>query len=75
MHSQFLIIVVYFAATNIMGGLRTGLELVNMGSEILSNESQPPQPIMVFLTDGQPNVEEYNTDNIIAKTKPLNTKG
>lgn len=75
MHSQFITIHVYFAATNIMGGLRTGLDLVNIGTEIWSNESQPPQPIMVFLTDGQPNVEEYNTDTIITKTKPLNTKG
>lgn len=58
-----------------MAGLRTGLELVNIGSDIWSNESQSPQPIMVFLTDGQPNVEVYNTDTIITQTKPLNTKG
>uniref|UniRef100_A0A1B6KKL4 VIT domain-containing protein n=1 Tax=Graphocephala atropunctata TaxID=36148 RepID=A0A1B6KKL4_9HEMI len=61
-------------ATNIMGGLRTGLELVSIGSDLWINESDPPQPVVVFLTDGQPNVEEYNTDAIINKTKPLNTK-
>ncbi|XP_046677059.1 inter-alpha-trypsin inhibitor heavy chain H4-like isoform X2 [Homalodisca vitripennis] len=61
-------------ATNIMGGLRTGLELVSIGSDLWSNESDPPQPVVVFLTDGEPNVEEYNTDAIINKTKPLNTK-
>lgn len=75
MHSHFITKHIYFAATNIMGGLRTGLELVNIGSDIWSNESQSPQPIMVFLTDGQPNVEVSSTDTIITQTKPLNTKG
>lgn len=55
-----------------MGGLRTGLQLVDIGQKALS--SDPPQPIGIFLTDGQPNVEVYDTDEIIARTKPLNTK-
>lgn len=76
MHSQLFITKhIYSAATNIMAGLRTGLELVNIGSDIWSNESQSPQPIMVFLTDGQPNVEVSDSDTIITRTKPLNTKG
>jgi len=61
-------------STNIMGGLRTGLKLVEVGEEVWANESDPPQPVMVFLTDGQPNVEEYDTRVIITKTKALNTK-
>ncbi|XP_054274031.1 inter-alpha-trypsin inhibitor heavy chain H3-like isoform X2 [Macrosteles quadrilineatus] len=61
-------------STNIIGGLRTGLELVKIADDQWANESDPPQPVMVFLTDGQPNVEEYDTDAIINKTKALNTK-
>jgi len=61
-------------ATNIIGGLRTGLKLVNIGSEEWKNESDPAQSVMVFLTDGLPNVEDYSTDSIINKTKGLNTK-
>lgn len=56
-----------------MEGLRTGLKLTSIGSELWENESHPPQPLIVFLTDGQPNVGESDTEAIINNVKLLNT--
>ncbi|XP_046680266.1 inter-alpha-trypsin inhibitor heavy chain H5-like isoform X2 [Homalodisca vitripennis] len=59
--------------TNIIGGLKTGLQLVHLSFNMQKrDEINPPQPIMVFLTDGKPGVEETNPDKIVKTIISLN---
>ncbi|XP_046675175.1 inter-alpha-trypsin inhibitor heavy chain H4-like [Homalodisca vitripennis] len=59
--------------TNIIRGLRTGLELMNIGSDYwVRNGTIPPVPIIVFLTDGQPTDEETDHDVIVSKVTAEN---
>lgn len=70
-----------FVATNIMGGLREGLKIISEGQTSFSNSKSEnpnyeiPQPIMVFLTDGDPNVEVSNPNDIVNFTSHLNEIG
>ncbi|XP_046677018.1 inter-alpha-trypsin inhibitor heavy chain H3-like isoform X2 [Homalodisca vitripennis] len=59
-------------STNIMAGLRTGLQLITVGFYFWDNYKGPPQPLIVFLTDGQPNVEVTDPNTIVNLTKSLN---
>ena len=40
---------------------------------MFSNEAVPPEPMIIFLTDGLPNVEIYNTEDIFREVELLNT--
>lgn len=48
------------SSTHIIGGLETALYLVKLGKK----KYESHQPIIVFLTDGQPNVGISDTDQI-----------
>ncbi|KAG8251748.1 hyaluronan metabolic process [Homalodisca vitripennis] len=63
----------YLRSTNIMAALKTGLQLASIGSDLWEKESGPPQPVIVFLTDGQPTTGVRIPDTIISDTKTLNT--
>lgn len=52
-----------YGGTNIELALKTGLDLI----ELSKKEKATQQPIIVFLTDGEPTVGEYNTDKITSK--------
>lgn len=65
----------YFLVTNIISGLRNGIKLADIGRDVLYSTSiQVPEPIIMFLTDGQPNVELDRPHLIIREVKRLNTK-
>ncbi|XP_075219537.1 inter-alpha-trypsin inhibitor heavy chain H3-like isoform X2 [Lycorma delicatula] len=63
-------------ATNIIGGLREGIKISNEGQTKFtaseSDKSKIPQPIIVFLTDGEPNVEVSNPNEIVNITSSIN---
>lgn len=65
--------IISFQGTNIIAGLRNALKLVALGKEVLKNKAQHPEPIIIFLTDGEPNVELSDPEEIIKKVKELNT--
>nr|CAD7429753.1 unnamed protein product [Timema monikensis] len=55
-------------ATNIYGALKKGIQVALFGkrlSESNSTAQQNPESMIIFLTDGQPNIEESNTDTIV----------
>ncbi|XP_075236653.1 inter-alpha-trypsin inhibitor heavy chain H3-like isoform X2 [Lycorma delicatula] len=64
------------SATNIIGGLREGIKIANEGQSKFiasgSDRSKIPQPIIVFLTDGEPNVDVTNPNEIVNITSSLN---
>lgn len=51
--------------TFMIGGLETGLYLVKMGQQKNKDKDQKLQPIIVFLTDGEPNVGIHSKDQIV----------
>nr|XP_023015428.1 inter-alpha-trypsin inhibitor heavy chain H4-like isoform X6 [Leptinotarsa decemlineata] len=61
-----------WGATNIIGGLETGLHLVKVNTKYESTKEKKHQPMIVFLTDGQPNVGEWSTDKITEIVTRLN---
>ena len=63
---------VFYLGTNIIDGLRKGLQLTNIGKRLLQKEEVKREPLIIFLTDGLPNVELYNPEDIIKEVKKLN---
>lgn len=62
----------FHLGTNIIDGLRKGIQLTNIGKGLLQNEAVRPEPLIIFLTDGQPNVEIYEPEDIVKEVKKLN---
>ncbi|XP_018575267.1 inter-alpha-trypsin inhibitor heavy chain H4-like isoform X2 [Anoplophora glabripennis] len=60
--------------TFMIGGLETALYLVKMGQQKDKVKDRKLQPIIVFLTDGQPNVGIESTNQIIELVTHLNAK-
>ncbi|XP_023312024.1 inter-alpha-trypsin inhibitor heavy chain H3-like isoform X2 [Anoplophora glabripennis] len=60
--------------TFMIGGLETALYLVKTGQQKNKDKDQKLQPIIVFLTDGEPNVGIPSTDEIVELVTHLNTK-
>uniref|UniRef100_A0A8D8XU98 Inter-alpha-trypsin inhibitor heavy chain H4 n=1 Tax=Cacopsylla melanoneura TaxID=428564 RepID=A0A8D8XU98_9HEMI len=58
--------------TNIIDGLRKSLEIAKVGREYFANRVEAPEPIVIFLTDGEPNVEMSDTEDIIDAVKKMN---
>lgn len=56
-----------------MDGLRKGINVTQIGKSLFQNETSRPEPLIVFLTDGQPNAEIFDTNEIIKEVKKLNT--
>lgn len=56
-----------------MGGLRNGLDLAKLGQKLRSDSSTPEEVMVIFLTDGQPNVEESDPQEIIKYIRQKNT--
>lgn len=59
-------------STNIIDGLRKGIQLTNIGRGLFQKEAVHPEPLIIFLTDGLPNVEIYNPEDIIKEVKKIN---
>ncbi|KAL1140324.1 hypothetical protein AAG570_000256, partial [Ranatra chinensis] len=57
--------------TNIIAGLRKGEKLAKIGKDLLKNEGL--EPLIIFLTDGQPNVEMSDPEEITKTATELNT--
>lgn len=51
--------------TNIFVALKVALRLVQLTSQNIKEESR--QPLVMFLTDGEPTVDISNTDEIVTK--------
>ncbi|XP_018575269.1 inter-alpha-trypsin inhibitor heavy chain H3-like isoform X2 [Anoplophora glabripennis] len=60
--------------TFMIGGLETALYFVKTGQQKNIDRDQELQPIIVFLTDGEPNVGIQSTDQIVELVTRLNTK-
>lgn len=58
-------------STNIIAALRQSLEVANWGQK--KEHALKEKPIIIFLTDGQPNEEMSNGDDIVKAVKRLNT--
>ncbi|GJQ67353.1 hypothetical protein Trydic_g8244 [Trypoxylus dichotomus] len=56
--------------TNIQDALAVALHLVNVDRYLPIND--PPQPMIIFLTDGQPTIGELDSKKILAQVKDLN---
>ncbi|CAG2057749.1 unnamed protein product, partial [Timema podura] len=55
-------------ATNIYGALKKGIQVALFGKHLRESNSAAQQNLesmIIFLTDGQPNIEESNTDTIV----------
>ncbi|XP_074041441.1 inter-alpha-trypsin inhibitor heavy chain H4 isoform X3 [Leptinotarsa decemlineata] len=59
--------------TNIIGGLETALHLVNINKKANDGKKEH-QPMIIFLTDGQPNVGIYSTEEITKIVTRLNSQ-
>ncbi|XP_065201336.1 inter-alpha-trypsin inhibitor heavy chain H4-like isoform X7 [Planococcus citri] len=55
--------------TNIIAALRKSLQIAHWGQKEFSKNAKP---LIIFLTDGQPNVEMSDTDEIVKTVKKLN---
>lgn len=51
--------------TNIMSALKIALRLVELSAT--ENRESSRQPLIIFLTDGDPTVDLFNTDEITQK--------
>ncbi|XP_039291480.1 inter-alpha-trypsin inhibitor heavy chain H3 [Nilaparvata lugens] len=69
---EFVELIKPTTSTNIIDGLRKGLKLVKEGKETLDTTKEPSQPIMFFLTDGEPNVDLTDPVEIVNETSTLN---
>nr|CAD7204993.1 unnamed protein product [Timema douglasi] len=65
-----------YSSTNIYGALLKALDVVRLGRNLMSMNddlTERPEPIVIFLTDGQPNEEESDpiviTDTVTASNK------
>ncbi|KAJ8966387.1 hypothetical protein NQ314_003548 [Rhamnusium bicolor] len=59
--------------TNMIGGLETALYLVKVGQNNQADKKH--QPIIIFLTDGEPNVGISSTEEIVRIVTRLNSNG
>lgn len=59
--------------TNINGGLRVGIDIAHKGQEMFRNYVSPIEPMIIFLTDGEPNYEVSEPDKIIENVEKRNT--
>ncbi|KAJ8872034.1 hypothetical protein PR048_028374, partial [Dryococelus australis] len=66
-HIYYIIIFIVISGTNIHGALLKGLELAHLGRKLTGpdNEENKPEPIMIFLTDGESNVGESDPEKIV----------
>ena len=55
--------------TNIIAALRQSLQIANWGQKQYKMKAKP---LIIFLTDGQPNVEMSDTQEIVQAVKKLN---
>ncbi|KAJ9587868.1 hypothetical protein L9F63_018702, partial [Diploptera punctata] len=64
------------ASTDIYDGLKLALNIAKLNPKKLQNQpnNKKPEPIIVFLTDGLPNVHVSNTDTIVSDITKANTK-
>ncbi|KAJ8920664.1 hypothetical protein NQ315_004803 [Exocentrus adspersus] len=62
-----------YGSTNIIGGLETALHLVKTDQD-RSESDKKHQPVILFLTDGDPNVGMWSTEEIVSKVTELNSK-
>ncbi|RZF39064.1 hypothetical protein LSTR_LSTR006601 [Laodelphax striatellus] len=69
---EFVELIKPTTSTNIIDGLRKGLKLVKEGKSTLDTSTEPSQPIMFFLTDGEPNVDLTDPVEIVNETNSLN---
>lgn len=46
--------------------------MTNIGKGLLQKEAVRPEPMIIFLTDGQPNAEIYDPEEIVKEVKRLN---
>ncbi|XP_046677001.1 inter-alpha-trypsin inhibitor heavy chain H4-like [Homalodisca vitripennis] len=58
----------------LMGGLKTAVDLANLGADQWKAESDSPLPLIVFLSDGQPTIGEVDEAVIVNQVTSLNTK-
>ncbi|CAH1399827.1 unnamed protein product [Nezara viridula] len=63
-----------YGGTNINGGLRVGIDIAKMGQKKFKNDVHPVEPMIIFLTDGEPNTEESDPDKIIDNVGKRNTE-
>ncbi|XP_072393627.1 inter-alpha-trypsin inhibitor heavy chain H4-like isoform X1 [Diabrotica undecimpunctata] len=61
--------------TYMIGGLETGLYLIKSEMERSVGTDNKRQPIVIFLTDGQPNIGLYSTAEITKQVTHLNSDG
>uniref|UniRef100_A0A1B6GTQ8 VWFA domain-containing protein n=1 Tax=Cuerna arida TaxID=1464854 RepID=A0A1B6GTQ8_9HEMI len=61
-------------ASYLMGGLKTAVDLANLGAEQWKAESESPLPLILFLSDGQPTIGEVDEAVIVNQVTTLNTK-
>ncbi|XP_018579737.1 inter-alpha-trypsin inhibitor heavy chain H3-like isoform X2 [Anoplophora glabripennis] len=61
-------------STFMIGGLEVALYMIKIGQEKIIDKSSKYQPIMVFLTDGQPNIGCGSTDRITHMVTKLNLR-
>jgi uncharacterized protein YegL len=57
------------SGTNIISGLRFAIQLADEGQKSLTKGNEP---VIIFLTDGQPNVEMSSSDDIIKTVSGIN---
>nr|CAD7261805.1 unnamed protein product [Timema shepardi] len=69
-----------YSSTNIYDALLKALDVVRLGRSLISTNddlTERPEPIVIFLTDGQPNQEESDpiiiTDTVTASNKNAST--
>ena len=67
---------VLFSATDIYDGLMLALNIAKLSPKMMGvgKNGKKPEPIIVFLTDGLPNVHESNPDVIVSDVTKANTK-
>lgn len=57
------------SGTNIIAALRKSIQIAQWGQKEYAKNAKP---LIIFLTDGQPNVEMSDTDEIVKTVKKLN---
>nr|XP_024217075.1 inter-alpha-trypsin inhibitor heavy chain H4-like [Halyomorpha halys] len=70
---QFMKSISDYGSTNINGGLRVGIDIARVGQDLFKNYVNPIEPMIIFLTDGEPNYEESDPEKIIANIEKRNT--
>ncbi|XP_024215820.1 inter-alpha-trypsin inhibitor heavy chain H3 isoform X4 [Halyomorpha halys] len=63
-----------YGGTNINGGLRAGIDIAKLGQKKFHNDANQVEPMIIFLTDGEPNTEEPDPEKIIENVGKRNTE-